>query len=293
MIKPNLTKEREEQLNQQVCQSYKDFNDFLRKRTGKRIFLASASCFIDFFKQCDVKWNEIPKYEILVSTFDESFIQKNMPVLGWLAKTNQIDANDLTKQILIVQAAIQEMLMIFGNTPPTILQSYLLFLNQRQSQRNTKPNSVRTVFQPIIGLYHHYKLENSQIPLQAQIDRYLLKNKGQLTAMVSFVYYLNSHHNCSLVCKRKNNKVFCNPKYKTVSEKSRKEFEKRLIALAMSSRPLSDKQKIQWINNGVKYFHRISVNFKTLSDVRIEMCEEYKDLMLVYYNNESFALPKF
>lgn len=293
MINQNPTRELEEQLSHSIFQSYTDFSKFLRSRTGKRNFVAPAYRFDEFFKECDLQWGKIPSYKIITHTFDNHFVQKNMPVLGWLLKTRQIFVDDTTEQIIISQAAIQEMFVAFDDDPPSILQEYLLFLNQRQKRRQSKPSSVRTVFQPIISLYHHYGLRGCQTPSQAQIDRYLIKNKGHITAMISFVQYLNGHHQFNLVCKRSSKKIPIKPAYRIVGDKDRQKFEKRFIALAMLTRPINDKEKIQWINYGIRYFHRFFISIKTLSDVDIKPCNEYENLMLVQYDNKQFALPKF
>lgn len=293
MTKLNPINEPEELLSYEVSQSYVDFSEFLRRRTGKRKFVAPAHRFLKFFKECDVQWGKIPSYEIIIHAFDDRFVQRNMPVLGWMVKTHQIHVDDMTEQILISQAAIQEMFVAFGDNPPSILQEYLLFLNERQERRKSKPSSVRTVFQPIIGLYYHYGLKDAQTPSQAQIDRYLVKNKGHITAIVSFTHYLNTHHQFNLICKRSKKRTLNKPNYKVVGDKERRKFEKRFIELAMLTKPLSNKEKIQWVNNGIKYFHRFFINIKTLSDVHIKPCNEYKNLMLVQYGDKLFTLPKF
>ena len=293
MINQNPTRELEEQLSHSIFQSYTDFSKFLRSRTGKRNFVAPAYRFDEFFKECDLQWGKIPSYKIITHTFDNHFVQKNMPVLGWLLKTRQIFVDNTTEQIIISQAAIQEMFVAFDDDPPSILQEYLCFLNERQKRRQSKPSSVRTVFQPIIILYHYYGLRGCQTPSQAQIDRYLIKNKGHITAMVSFVQYLNNHRQFNLVCKRPSNQIPIKPAYRIVGDKDRQKFERRFIALAMLTGPLNDKEKIQWINYGIRYFHRFFISIKTLSDVDIKPCNEYENLMLVQYDNKQFALPKF
>lgn len=293
MTKLNPINEPEELLSYKISQSYVDFSEFLRRRTGKRKFVAPAHRFLKFFEECDVQWGKIPSYEIIIHTFDDQFVQRNMPVLGWMVKTHQIRDDDMTEQILISQAAIQEMFVAFGDNPPSILQEYLLFLNKRQEQRKSKPSSVRTVFQPIIGLYYHYGLKDNQTPSQAQIDRYLVKNKGHITAIVSFTHYLNTHHQFSLICKRATKRILDKSTYRVVGDKDRKKFERQFIFLAMLEKPLSDKQKIQWINNAIKYFHRFFIDVKALSDVHIRPCEYYEGLMIVQYGDKLFALPKF
>lgn len=293
MIKPNLIKEREELLSCNISQSYANFSEFLRKRTGKRRFVAPAHRFLEFFEECDKQWSEIPDFRTLISTFNDQFVQKNMPVLAWLVKTHQILVDDITKQILISQAAIQERFVAFGNKPPSILQEYLIFLNERQRQRQSKPSSVRTVLQPIIDLYYHYGLKGSQTPTQAQIDSYLTKNKGHLTAIISFVHYLNTYRQFNLTYRRIAKPTLDKITYKVVEDKERQKFEKQFILLAMLERPLNDRQKIQWINNGIKYFHRFFINIKTLSDVVIKPCKEYESLILVEYGGNLFPLPKF
>lgn len=293
MIKPNPIKEREDLLSCNISQSYVDFSEFLRKRTGKRTFTAPAHKFLNFFEECDRQWSEIPNFETLISMFDDPFIQKNMPVLRWLVKTNQIHVDDITEQTIISQAAIQERFVAFSAKPPLILQEYLFFLNERQRQRKSKPSSVRTVFQPIVSLYYHYGLKDSQTPSQAQINEYLVKNKGQMTAIISFVHYLNTHHQFSLICKRATKRILDKSTYRVVEDKDRKKFERQFIFLAMLEKPLSDKQKIQWINNGIKYFHRFFIDVKALSDVHIRPCEDYEGLMIIQYSDKLFALPKF
>lgn len=293
MTKQNPTREPEGLLSYNIYQSYADFSEFLLKRKGKRNFVAPAYRFLEFFKECDLQWGKIPSYEIITYTFDDHFVQKNMPVLGWLLKTHQICVDDTTEQIIISQAAIQEMFVAFDDDSPSILQEYLCFLNKRQKRRQSKPSSVRTVFQPMISLYYYYGLHGSQTPSQAQIDRYLTTNKGQISAMVCFVQYLNNHRQFNLVCKRMSKQVPVRPTYKIVGDKDRQKFERRFIALAMLTDPLNNKEKIQWINYGIRYFHRFFISIKALSDVDIKPCDEYENLMLVQYDNKQFALPKF
>lgn len=293
MTNQNPIRELEDLLSHNIFQSYTDFSEFLRSRTGKRNFVAPAYRFIEFFKECDLQWGKIPSYKIITYTFDDHFVQKNMPVLRWLLKTHQICVDDITEQIIISQAAIQEMFVAFDDDPPIILQEYLCFLNKRQKHRQSKPSSVRTVFQPIINLYHYYSLQGSQTPTQVQIDRYLTINKGQISAMICFVQYLNNHRQLNFVCKRVSKQVSVKPAYKMVGDKDRQKFERRFIALAMLTDPLNNKEKIQWVNYGIRYFHRFLISIKTLSDVDIKPCHDYENLMLVFYHDKQFALPKF
>lgn len=293
MIKPNPIREPEDLLSHSVFQSYSDFDMFLSRRTGRRKFVAPTHRFLEFFKECDLRWGKIPSYEIIMYTFNNEFVQRNMPVIGWLVKTHQIHVDNTIEQIIISQAAIQESFVAFGDNPPSILQEYLLFLNKRQERRRSKPSSVRTVFQPIISLYHHYGLHGSQTPSQSQINKYLNKNKGHTTAMISFIQYLNTSCQCDLVCKRVKKQILDKPAYKMVGDKERKEFERQFIELAMLTDPLDNKEKIQWINYGIGYFHRFFINIKALSDVHVQQCSEYENLMLVRYDDKQFALPKF
>ena len=293
MIKSNPIREPEDLLSHSVFQSYSDFDMFLLRRTGRRKFVAPAHRFFAFFKECDLRWGNIPSYEIITCSFSDQFVQRNMPVIGWLVKTHQINVDNTIEQIIISQAAIQESFVAFGDDPPSILQEYLLFLNKRQERRRSKPSSVRTVFQPIISLYHHYGLQGSQTPSQAQINKYLKRNKGHTTSMISFVQYLNTSRQCNLVCKRVKKQILDKPAYKMVGDKERKEFERRFIELAMLIDPLDNEEKIQWIKYGIGYFHRLFINIKALSDVCIKLCREYENLMLVQYDNRQFALPKF
>lgn len=293
MIKPNPIREPEDLLSHSVFQSYSDFDMFLRRRTGRRKFVAPTHRFFEFFKECDLRWGKIPSYEIITCTFNDQFVQRNMPVIGWLVKTHQIHIDNTIEQIIISQAAIQESFVAFGDDPPSILQEYLLFLNKRQERRRSKPSSVRTVFQPIISLYYHYGLQDSQTPSQAQVNKYLKKNKGHTTAMISFIQYLNSSCQSDLVCKRVKKQILDKTDYKMVGDKERKEFERRFIELAMLTDPLDNEEKIQWIKYGIGYFHRLFINIKALSDVCIKPCREYENLILVQYDNKQFALPKF
>ena len=111
--------------------------------------------------------------------------------------------------------------------------------------------------------------------------------------MISCIHYLNTNHECNLKCKRITKSNSKKLTYKIVKDKERQICERRFVDLAMLNKPLNDRQKIQWINNGIKYFHRFSINVKALSDVSIESCEEYVNLMIVEYNQTSFVLPKF
>lgn len=284
-------------LSPYMAEQFKMFRKSYDSRSGHKTYTARPEAFLRFFYICDQHWQDIPSYETLEKSLSKVDFQKAMPVFKWLVKKGDAKVSDETYQIILIQCAIQETLASFGETPPLALQSYLDHLNQKFDNQEITQKSIRGFLQPPMYLYHQFKLNGAQTPSQRQIDGYLKEHTGNRSIIGTFVKFLNKTHGTALVCKltKKAPPIVPNPKggYGFVDDNARKLAENALVELGLIEQPFNDAQKLAWINQGIRYFHRHAVNIQNLHEVVIQNSRESSKLMVVKHFEASFLLPRF
>ncbi|MDN5489539.1 MAG: hypothetical protein L0G57_04190 [Acinetobacter sp.] len=288
---------QEQPLSPYMDEQYNLFRKSYDSRGGHKTYTARPSAFMGFFHICDQQWGKIPSLEVLQTKLTNYQLQRAMPVFKWLVKKGHIEADEIFYEKILIQGAVQETLASFGEQPPTMLQSYLDYLNEKFDKQEITQKSIRGFLQPPMYLYHRFELKGSQTPSQWQIERYLKEHKGSRSLISTFVKFLNRFHGTNLICKvtKKKKPPIPNPNggYDFVNDKDRKISEDILIELGQLSSVFDDAQKIAWINHGIKYFHRHDINIQNLDEVIIQASRESMKLMVVKHYEASFPLPRF
>lgn len=289
--------QQDQPLSIYMQEQYNFFRKSYDSRGGHKTYTARPDAFWKFFHICDQYWGEIPSLKVLKFKLTKSQLQHAMPVLKWLVKIGHIQTDESFYEQILIQGAVQETLANFGKEPPIMLQSYLDYLNDKFDNKQIAQKSIRGFLQPPMYLYHRFKLNGSQAPSQRQIERYLKEHQGNRSLISTFVNFLNKFHGTNLICKvtKKKKPPVPNPNggYEFVNDKDRKVSEDILIQLGQLSSAFDDAQKIAWINNGIKYFHRHVINLQNLDEVMIQASRKSMKLMVVKHYEASFPLPRF
>lgn len=187
------------------------------------------------------------------------------------------------------------MLASFGEDIPVVLLKYLDYLVQRMIAKDLKPMTIRNTIQTAIYLYIEMGLTGAKTPSQEQIDTYLKRKSGVAPQLSIFCKFLNGNFTTNLSCKlpKKKKPTFVDKGYDYVGDSDRKTCEKAFIELVMLPKPLNDKQRLAWVDYGLKYFHRHDIHLKQLSEVNIQDCSKNPELMIVSHKGTEFPIPKF
>lgn len=295
MQKSKKIEKQEQELSLIMREQFRAFELSYNMRGGYKTYTAPAYFFIDFFWLCDKTWQKISDYNTLCSQFSPAQLERFMPVLKWLVISEQISVDEQTATIFILKGGVHELLANYGENIPVVLQSYLDYLVQRMTVKNLKPTTIRNTIQTAIYLYLEMGLTGAKTPSQEQIDTYLKRKAGVTPQLSNFCKFLNENFDTQLICKcpPKKKPVITDNGYGYVTEADRKIYEKAFIELATLPKPLNDKQRLAWIDYGLKYFHRHDIHLKKLTDVDILNCDENPELMTVKHHENSFPIPRF
>lgn len=265
-------------------QAYTDFTEWFMINKGSMTATLKHNNFINFFVHCDELWSKIPSYESLVNEFKPNGLREYLTVLRWLIKTKQVVVDTKIKDQIAEEERIVNLLAKFDGRTPHCIGEYHYYLEQKLLKGKTSLKSVRLALQPAIDLCTQFRLEGSNAPIQEQIDGYLLVKQGQRNALYGFVMFLNKKYGSSLVCIK--------PSKDAVLKANRGEIEKQLMVLNNQPKPLSDKDKLMWLQLGMMYFHSVTVNSKTLMSLEKEnIIVEEENAVLIKFKGDEYILP--
>lgn len=190
---------------------------------------------------------------------------------------------------------LHDILAEYGDVP-VVVQDYTNFLLQKISIGKLIYKGARTNLRTALAVYTKFKLKACDTPTQKQIERYAKQHPAARKKLVSFVCFLNNHHNCGLILKTYPSQPKKRAKTSVLTPLPKDErlfYQQQFMALSRIEQPLTREQKIQWIIAGIAYFHEIQVQITKLSQVKIGKQLIMDELMLVKYKGFDFALPSF
>lgn len=268
--------------SENIKQAYTAFVEWFGDTRGLVKANLNHNRFIDFFIQCDELWGFIPDYETLVMVFKPEGLRRNLTVLRWLIDTDKVSINEDLKKQVTEEEYISHLLAKLGEQPPQIIQEYHQYLIARQQKRQTALKTLRLALQPVVDIYHDFNLKGSNTPSQAQIDQYLASKGGQANCLSSFIVFLRKNYQIELIA---------NPKKIKISHTiNRKAVEKELMALAQLPKPLSRDNQLKWMQLGMMYFHKKTVNLANLKKTKVTD-DVANNMLILHYKNQEYALP--
>lgn len=95
--------------------------------------------------------------------------------------------------------------------------------------------------------------------------------------------FLNREYGLDMVCIK--------PSKDDVLKANRGEIEKQLMALYNQPKPLSDKDKLIWLQLCMAYFHKVNVKLSALRATELIPCENGMLKMVV--ENKEYWIPRF
>jgi hypothetical protein len=162
---------------------------------------------------------------------------------------------------------------------PEPIESYYAFLNEKLALKKTSLKSIRLALQPAVGIYVELSIDRRQKPSQEQLDTYLRRKQGQLSAITGFVSHLNRKFDTNIQCNK--------PDPQVVRKDKRKKLERELIAINLISNPTS-KDYETWIVMSLEYFHELKVSKKTIANLKPD---RDKHKVTIKYNDQEYVIP--
>lgn len=265
-------------------QAYTAFTIWFEAELDSKTAALKHNNYIDFFVRCDELWGKIPSYESLVQEFKPNGLREYLTALRWLIKTKQVVVDIKIKAQIAEEERILNLLAKFEVKVPCCISEYHHYLEQKLLMGKTSLKSIRLALQPAIDLCIRYGIESSNMPNQEQVESYLLAKQGQRNALYGFVMFLNKKCGSSLVCIK--------PSKDAVLKANRGEIERQLMALNNQPQPLSDKDKLMWLQLGMMYFHSVNINSKTLMSLEKEnIIVEEENAVLIKFKGNEYILP--
>lgn len=267
--------------SKRMRQAYTDFNEWFGVNKGSMTATLKHNNFINFFARCDEIWGHIPNYEGLVKEFKPNGLRENLTVLRWLIATNQVTVDASTKDLIAEQERIINLLAKFDVQAPECISSYHDFLIQRRLERKTSLKSIRMALQPAIDLCVEYDLKGSNKPVQEHINGYLLIKHGQYNSLYGFVTFLNKEYDLSLTCVKADKDE--------ILKANRKELEQKMMVLHKQQTPLSEKDRLRWLQIAMVYFHKVDINLNTLKTLSVDKYDD--EMVKLTFNRKEYCLP--
>lgn len=265
-------------------QAYTSFTIWFEAELDSKTAALKHNNYIDFFVRCDELWGKIPNYESLVQEFKPNGLREYLTALRWLIKTKQIVVNPDVKSQIAEEERIVNLLAKFDDKAPYCINDYHNYLEQKLLLGKTSLKSVRLALQPAIDLCTQFKLEGSNMPIQEQIDGYLLVKQGQRNALYGFVMFLNKKCGSSLVCEK--------PSKDVILKANRNQLEKQIIKFINENKMLSKDNELQWFQLSMMYFHGIKVSLSSLKNSKTQLSGN-NDMITLDYCGKQYSLPNF
>ncbi|WP_077582818.1 hypothetical protein [Rodentibacter caecimuris] len=179
--------------------AYKKFIFWYMRKCSISVALHKGTDFMQFFIDCDDKWQKISDYAALVTHFKPNGLRANLTVLRWLLDTSQVVVDETLKDDLAELERIQALFKKLKESVPCIA-TYYQMLQQRFDSGKTSLKSVRLALQPAIDLISSQAI--TDYPTQEQLNSYLVEKTGQTAAITGFISHLKSEYQCDLVIDR-------------------------------------------------------------------------------------------
>lgn len=177
---------------------------------------------------------------------------------------------------------ISQLFAKLGEEIPGIVQQYYEYLLERQQAKRTALKTVRLSLQPVVDIYDQFGLKDAHTPSQEQIDTYLKLKNGQANSLSSFIIFLREKYQINL----KGNP----PSKKVIDSIKKKDAENEIIRLSKLSKPLSNENKLRWLQAGLMYFHGVNINMKILKKLKITE-NTLLEMSIVNYQSKKYSIP--
>lgn len=266
-----------------IKDEYISFVEWFGQNKGMEKAKKKHTNFVDFFARCDSIWSKIPSYQSLVQEFKPEGLRQYLTVLKWLTDTNRIVVDETLKEQVAEEERIESLIAKLGDSLPVIVEEYLTYLKDRRERRKTTFKSVRTSFQPVVGIYEQFSLKEADTPSQKQIDIYLKKKRGQARNLYSFIVFLREKYQVELDC--------IAPDKRVTQKSKRKDSEDELMRLFNLPKPVQPKTMLKWLQVSMFYFHNQEISLTELKGMKVEEKTDL-DMLQLTYHGKNYSIPK-
>lgn len=200
-----------------------------------------------FFVQMEERWDFLPGYEQMLSTFGADWLRRAKYPVRWLIARHGLVIDETLKQRATEQRRINEILTSVGpGLPLQMLAGYRDVLLTRAAAQTTTLRSSRIALRSAANLLIHSTAHGSK-PSSKRLRELLVRTPGLAASLKGFVTFLNESYNLSIQL----------PNYSETQKLKRKKQEQMIITLASQAREGEDVSK-QWVPAALRYFHGVS-----------------------------------
>lgn len=200
-----------------------------------------------FFVQMEERWDFLPGYEQMLSTFGADWLRRAKYPVRWLIASHGLVIDETLKQRATEQRRINEILTSVGpGLPLQMLAGYRDVLLTRAAAQTTTLRSSRIALRSAANLLIHSTAHGSK-PSSKRLRELLVRTPGLAASLKGFVTFLNESYNLSIQL----------PNYSETQKLKRKKQEQMIITLASQAREGEDVSK-QWVPAALRYFHGVS-----------------------------------
>lgn len=202
---------------------------------------------IVFFVQMEERWDILPSYEQLLSTFGADWLRRGRYPVKWLNECRGLEIDETLKQRATEQRRIDEILMLVEpGLPLEMLAGYHDILRARAAAQAITLSSIRIALRSAANLLIHSSAHGSK-PSSKRLRELLVGRPGLAASLKGFITFLNDTYRLAIQF----------PKQIETQKLKRKKQEQMIIMLASQAREGQDVFK-QWVPAALKYFHGVS-----------------------------------
>lgn len=267
-----------------MAERFTAFGQWLLAEAGEQKSALTIHRYLQFFKDIERQWGDIPGYDLLLSRFGAAGLRRVMLPMRWIETVGlaTLDEEAKTEDSERRRIAVIQERFSHGSSERALLDSYLQMLFDRLAAGKTTLVSVRLALTPAAGLLSSFADGNKEhwLPGQQELNAYLAKKPGQRAAVSGFVRYLREVHNAEV--------RLPNASQAEAKRLRRKTQEAELLALMRDGND-GEHCRRQWISIALAYFHGLdrSIGKKALKTGFVQA----HDGLVITWSNLHYWLP--
>ncbi len=227
-----------------LAEEFGVFGRWLEARRGANVAAIRINKYLAFFQEMDAEWGCIPDYKELVARFHAEGLRRVRLAIQWMEQSGRLKVDEKAREEDSERRRIRELgERIDASTAGGALwHAYRERLMARLEEGKTSLRSVRMVLSAAADLV--LRAEGC-VPVQPDLDAYLLDKPGQKANITGFVNFINEAQGVSLVPQTDE---------KRAKERSKARLERQLIAMMKNPEDTPEFRR-KWARVAMRYFH--------------------------------------
>lgn len=265
-----------------MAKHFEAFGEWLGGHAGYHNAVHSIHRYLNFFKEIEKRWGDIPAYEELVTHFGPQGLRRVLRVKRWMESCGLIYLDEGSK---LWESESRQIDVLLRQLPgdgsaQRLLKGYFEKLQERLATGRTSLRSVRLALAPAVALLHEANVQNHIPPNQNVLDRFLSKKPGQRAAISGFVGYLRKSCGIDIVLPSAHDKKML--------KLQRRRLEKDMLEQLGGN--FDEKTPERWLVGALAYFHGLPLS--TARKVKEEALRRLDDgSFIVCWEGKEYWLP--